>query len=92
MDNDNANGGYAFLVNKDVEGIGGTHNNTTALLYSWLWTAKQNQFVQDSINNIRKENPRFTSCIPFTQMKALLDHSCPGNAEKKRRAFGKFFA
>jgi hypothetical protein len=48
-----------------------------------LWTAKENQFVQDSINNICKDNPKFTSCIPFTQMKALLDHSCPGNAEKK---------
>ena len=32
MHDNNANGGYAFLVNTDVEGIGGTHNNTTALL------------------------------------------------------------
>jgi hypothetical protein len=35
MHNNNANGGYAILVNTDVEWIGGTHDNTTALCWTY---------------------------------------------------------
>ncbi|OAV98480.1 hypothetical protein PTTG_25674 [Puccinia triticina 1-1 BBBD Race 1] len=57
MHNDLENDGLVQLVNRVLGSISGAQPNTSWMIYSWQWTAKENLFVDQSIANIAQDNP-----------------------------------
>ncbi|POW09222.1 hypothetical protein PSTT_06988 [Puccinia striiformis] len=73
------NAGHARLVDTVPGSISGAQEHTSWLVYSRTWDAEEEQFVDESIARIRKDNPEFPSRIPFIHMKNLLNSSYHSN-------------
>ncbi|POW10992.1 hypothetical protein PSTT_05674 [Puccinia striiformis] len=75
LQDDQQNAGLARLINTVPGTISGAQEDTSWLIYSWTWNEEEDTFVDESIARIRKDNPQFTSRIPFTHLKQLLNSS-----------------
>ncbi|OAV89613.1 hypothetical protein PTTG_28634 [Puccinia triticina 1-1 BBBD Race 1] len=78
LHNDWVNGGYAQMVDPVPGSISGAHPHTSWLIYSRAWTDKEAAFVDESIQRIQQDNPKFTAAFPFTHMKTFLNISYNG--------------
>ncbi|KNF03024.1 hypothetical protein PSTG_03618 [Puccinia striiformis f. sp. tritici PST-78] len=72
LHNDADNHGYAQLINRVPGSIAGKAPHTSWLLYSRTWTPSETQFMEESIEKIRRDNPKPVGELPFLQAKALL--------------------
>ncbi|POW04597.1 hypothetical protein PSHT_11179 [Puccinia striiformis] len=79
MHDNQHNAGHARLVDTVPGSISGAQEHTSWLVYSRTWDAEEEQFVDESIARIRKDNPEFPSRIPFIHMKNLLNSSYHSN-------------
>ncbi|OAV88619.1 hypothetical protein PTTG_28980 [Puccinia triticina 1-1 BBBD Race 1] len=72
LHNDRVNNGHAQLVNRVPGSISGPQANTSWVIYSRRWTPEEEVFVDQSIANIARDNPRAGLDLPFSQMRAVL--------------------
>ncbi|POW22593.1 hypothetical protein PSHT_01072 [Puccinia striiformis] len=79
MHDNQHNAGHACLVDTVPGSISGAQEHTSWVVYSRTWDAEEEQFVDESIARIRKDNPEFPSRIPFIHMKTLLNTSHHSN-------------
>ncbi|OAV90028.1 hypothetical protein PTTG_28449 [Puccinia triticina 1-1 BBBD Race 1] len=79
LHNDQINAGFAQLVDPLPGSISGAHPHTSWLIYSRGWTNNEAAFVEQSVERIRRDNPKITSVIPFSHMKNLLNISYNGD-------------
>ncbi|OAV98651.1 hypothetical protein PTTG_08401, partial [Puccinia triticina 1-1 BBBD Race 1] len=73
------NGGRAYMVDAVPGSISGPQEQTSWLIYSRSWTPEESAFVDKSIAQISKDNPRLPTRIPFTRMKTILKMSYDGD-------------
>ena len=72
------NAGYAQMVDSVPGSISGAHPNTLWLIYSRPWNVDEAAFVNTTIDQIRRDNPKISSGFPFTHMNNLLNISYNG--------------
>ncbi|OAV93855.1 hypothetical protein PTTG_01661 [Puccinia triticina 1-1 BBBD Race 1] len=72
MHNDLENDGLAQLVTWVPGSISGAQPKTSWVIYSCRWTPKENLYVDQSIANIARDNPRAGLDLPFSQMRVVL--------------------
>ncbi|POW15644.1 hypothetical protein PSTT_01890 [Puccinia striiformis] len=75
LHDDRENKGYARLVNRVPGSIGGPQPDTSWLIYSRRWTPDESEFMAQSIEKIRRDNPRFQENLPFVKMAEVLNIS-----------------
>ncbi|OAW00128.1 hypothetical protein PTTG_25170 [Puccinia triticina 1-1 BBBD Race 1] len=79
LHNDRINAGFTQLVDPLPGSISGAHPHTSWLIYLQGWTNNEAAFVEQSVERIRRNNPKITSVILFSHMKNLLNISYNGD-------------
>ncbi|PLW56133.1 hypothetical protein PCANC_04691 [Puccinia coronata f. sp. avenae] len=75
LQNDLQNDGRAQLVITVPGSIGGPQQHTSWLFYSRCWTPNENAFVNESIEQIHRDNPKLPRGIHFSYMQSIMQNS-----------------